>query len=389
MASGRVEELIKGKKYNVLIEAGKDPKTGKRKRIKRTVNGRKGEADDLLVAILSQLKTATYIDPERITINQWMDTWLNDYKKMNLRQTTLENYQNIINTHIKTEIGEMNLQALRPEELQKLYRAKLEGGLSTRTVRYIHTIIHGALKQATKNKLILSNPAESTTPPKLVQKKVNPMTKEQMDAFLQVLDNSTYKRTQRVAPAFKVLLGTGIRKGELLGLRWRNIDLKGGTIKIEQGIVYTKKNRVSYQDPKTNESKKEIPISDYVIEALENHQLEMTFEGNFSEDKPVFCTKDGNPISPQNFDKTYHALRKRSGIPKTISPHALRHTFATRLLEENVSLKEIQELLRHTKITTTADIYTDVSSKMKKSAVNKLNDVFKNGTKMALNTEKQ
>ncbi len=385
MPSGRIVELIKGKKYQVIVEAGRDPKTGKRKRIKRTVNGRKTEAEDLLLELTLSLRQGTYIEPKSIAVSEWLDTWLNDYKKMDLRQTTWESYADIIRLHIKPEIGAMKIQDLRPEHLQKLYKEKKESGLSSRTVRYVHSIMHAALKQAVKNQLILRNPTEATSPPKMEQREITAMTKKQMDAFLSELDNTRYKRTKRIAPAFKVLLGTGLRRGELLGLRWRNIDFQTNTITIEQGLVATKGSKKTYQEPKTDQSKNEIPMSDYVAAVLQGHWLQMTFEGHADPDMPVFCTKNGDPILPRSLNRTFEALRRRAGI-ENVNLHALRHTFATRLLEKGVQLKEIQELLRHTRLSTTADIYTDVSHTMKQDAVNKLNDdLFQNGPKMAPN----
>ena len=388
MATGRIIEEIKGKKYKIIIEAGKDPKTGHRKRIKRSVTGRKKAAEDLLLEITMSLKQGTYIEPKSTTVSEWLDTWLNDYKKMELRQTTWESYSDIARLHIKPEIGAVAVQSLRPEQLQKLYKEKLESGLSARTVRYIHQVMRSALQQAVKNQLILRSPTEATTPPKLEQRAITAMTPEQMGAFLSALDNTHYKRTRRIAPAFKILLGTGLRRGELLGLRWRNIDLDNKVIRIEQGLVMTKGKMWVYQDPKTEQSKNEIPISDYVAGVLQTHWLEMVFEGNADMDKPVFCTKKGTPIIPKNFNRTYYALRKRAGISDDVNLHALRHTFATRLLEKGVQMKEIQELLRHTKMSTTADIYTEVSQGMKRDAVNKLNDDLHLGTDRAPRPQK-
>lgn len=387
MASGRIIEVVKGKKYKIIIEAGKNPKTGERKRIVRSVDGRKKEAEDLMDEIKNSLRQGTYIEPKKTTISEWLDTWLNDYKKMDLRQTTWESYEYIARLHIKPELGAMHIQSLRPDDLQKLYRRKAESDLSTRTVRYIHTIINSAMKQAVKNQLILRNPAEATTPPKLEQKNVTAMGKGDIDNFLITLDTLTDSRLKRIAPAFKILLGTGLRRGELLGLRWRNIDSDNRKIKIEQGLVATKGVMWAYQDPKTDLSKNEIPMSEYVASVLQPHYINMALEGNAAEDKPVFCTKKGTPIIPKNFNRTYYSLRKKAGISEDINLHALRHTFATMLLECGVSLKEIQELLRHARISTTADIYTDVSTAMKKSAVDKLD--FLNGTKSAPVAEKE
>ncbi len=383
--TGRVIELVKGKKYQLIIEAGKNPKTGKRKRIKRTVNGRKKAAEDLLLEIQSSLKKGTYIEPTKITVSAWLKTWLENYK-IKLKETTRESYKYIIESHITPEIGAIELQQLTPEDLQKLYKEKKE---LPRTAFYIHQIMRNALKQAVNSRKILFNPADATEPPEWEQKTVKAMTPKQLAAFLDVLDNTNFKRTKRIAPAFKVLLGTGLRRSELLGLKWQDIDFKAGVINIDQGLVSLKGNPRAYQDPKTKRSKDEIPMSDYVATVLQNHWLQMTFEGNADPDKPVFCTKNGTPIIPRNFNRTFEALRRRAGM-EDVNLHALRHTFATLLLEKGAQLKEIQELLRHTRLSTTADIYTEVRRELKRDAVNKLNDdLFKNGTKMAPKDENQ
>lgn len=367
--TGRVIEIVKGKKYKVIIEAGKDPATGKRKRIIRRITGRKSDAIDLMSQIVTELRQGTYIEPKRITVREWLDTWLKDYKKPELRQTTYDSYKIQIDTHIVPAIGEVGIQELRPDQLQKLYNDKLAAGLSPRSVRYIHTIMHGALKQAVKNQLVLRNVSEATTLPKRVKGHARALTLAEMADFLAAA------RGERLYAAFIVLMTTGLRRGELLGLRWRNVDLAAGCLTVEENFVAVKGGG-TYQPPKTEKSRGRVPLIKPALDALKSHKERMMFEKHFDGDKPVFCTKAGTPINPRNFNRVFERLREKAGIGKDVTVHSLRHTFATRLLERGVSMKEVQELLRHEEMATTADIYSHVSEDLKQAAADRIADLF-------------
>ncbi len=367
--TGRIVELIKGKKYKVIIEAGKHPATGKRHRIVRTVAGRKSDAELLKADLLQKLDQGLYIETKRITVATWLSSWLNDYKKLDLRQTTLDSYRVQIDKHIVPAVGQLPLQALRPDHLQKLYAAKTEEGLSPRSVRYVHTVIHGALEQAVKNKLVLSNVSKATTLPRRERSKARSMTEKEQAKFLNAA------RTERLYPAFIVLMATGLRRGELLGLKWRNIDFANACLSVESSLVWVK-GKAAYHPPKTEKSKGAVPLIKPAVEALKAHRERMMFEGHMDKDAPVFCTGVGTPIHPRNFSRVFERLRDSAGISRGITVHSLRHTFATRLLERGVSLKEIQELLRHEDISTT-DIYSHVSEKLKRDAANQIADLFR------------
>ncbi|MBT9140180.1 MAG: Tyrosine recombinase XerC [Dehalococcoidia bacterium] len=374
--SGHITQEGKGK-WKITIEAGKDPATGKRKRIIRRIEGRRMDAQAIMAQIITELRQDKYIDQDNTTVGQWLNTWLHDYKKSSVRLTTWESYEMIARTYLAPAIGALALQDLRPEHLQKLYNDKQQSGLSARTVRYIHTIIHAALKQAVKNQLVFRNAAEATTLPKQEKSQVRAMTISEQADFLQVVQDT------RMAPAFIVLLATGLRRGELLGLRWRNVDLALARISVEENLVRTNSVSAYYQPPKTEKSKGQIPLNNTALDALKDHRKAMLAAGYCSPDKPVFCTKNGTPYIPRNFSRTFEKLRDKANISKDITVHTLRHTFATRLLEAGVSLKEAQELLRHENIATTADVYSHVSVEMKQAAVNKLDQNLQTGTKRA------
>jgi len=371
-----IYEIVKGKKYKIVIEAGTDPATGKRKRITRNVSGRKHDAEMVELELKQQLKQGAYIEPKRITVREWLNTWLKDYKKNALRINTYEIYEILINKHIIPALGGAAVQELRPEHIQKLYNDKIAEGLSPKSVRHLHTILRGAFRQAKKNRLVSFNITESVTLPALKKGQARALTLEEQAKFLKAAKDC------RHYAAFLLKMTTGLRRSEILGSRWRNVNLSKGYLVIQEVLVPVKGGAV-YQEPKTEKSKGKVPLIAPAIEGLKLHRERMMFEGNYSKDGPVFCTKTGKPINPRDFNRAFERIRARAGIGKEVTVHSLRHTYATRLLELGVSLKEVQELLRHAELSTTADIYAHVSEELKRAAANRLTDLFQNGTKMA------
>jgi integrase len=410
---GHVIEIIKNKRYKIVAEAGKDPKTGKRKRVVRYHNGRKSQAEHILALLIADLEREAYVDIDKITVASWMDQWLEEYKKPALRPRTYELYEYYSDHFIKPDVGQVPLQKLRPEQLQKLYNSHLDK--SSRVVHQIHQLLNGALKQAVKNRLINHNPADATTRPPLKYKEARFMTKEEQDKLLAAL--ADHPR----GAAFATMLGTGLRRGELLGLHWEDIDsaidayiqqteaekelwqleqkakktkkkdeilarmkaLHGQimklkeerTIFVKRGIVSTKERGVIAEEPKTKKSRRTVPLPKMVAEFLLWHRDKARSDGTYRKDGPVFPSKKGTYIWPRNFSRSFEELRAKLDL-KDITPHGLRHTFASRLLELREDMKVIQELLGHSKMSTTADIYAHVVEKMKRQAVSKLDDVM-------------
>ncbi|MCL4462726.1 MAG: site-specific integrase [Firmicutes bacterium] len=374
--SGHITQEGKGK-WKITVEAGKDPATGKRKRIIKRIEGRRMDAQALMAQIVTELRQGTYIEQDNMSVEQWLNTWLHDYKKSSVRLTTWESYGMVIRLYLIPAVGALLLQDLRPDHLQKLYNEKQQNGFSARTIRYIHTIIHAALKQAVKNQLVFRNASEAVTLPKQEKSQVRAMTIDEQAKFLQVIQGD------RIAAAFIILLATGLRRGELLGLRWRNVDLTLGRISVEENLVRTNTKSLQYHPPKTKKSKGQMPLNKSAIDAFKEHRKAMLAEGNCSPEKPVFCSLDGTPYTPRRFSYKFEVLRDKAKISKDITVHSTRHTFATRLLEAGVSMKEAQELLRHENIATTADIYSHVSVEMKQAAVDKLDQHLQSGTNWA------
>jgi integrase len=358
---------------------GRDPATGKLKRAFFYGKTRQGAADQLAKA-LSDLSRGSFIVPHKLTIGDWLDTWLRDYKKPSVRPVTYDSYVMIVHHHLKPALGHIMLKDLRPDQVQRFYNEKQDAGLSPRTIRYVHTVLHGALKQALKNQLITRNVSEATTLPGGRTRKMHPLTLEQVNQFLIAI------KADRLFSAIFLDLGTGMRRGEILALRWHDLDLKAGVLHVRQTLVRVKnhdatvtdrKTRLLFQEPKTDHSRRTIPIPEDVVETLKHHKARQAQEKlllgqAYEDDGLVFCQLDGRPIDPRNFTRHFERLLQQAKLPH-IRFHDGRHTFATLMLELGESPKTVQTMLGHSKIATTLDIYSHVSLDLEKRAATRLN----------------
>lgn len=383
-----------GKKLDLwecLINNGRDPATGKTKRI--PVCGKtQEECRQKVIETLASIQNQTYVEPHKTTVEQWLDTWLTEYKKDNIRPTTYSSYEYIVRVHIKPKLGKALIRELKPEQVQKFYNERKASGLSARTVRYIHVVLHEALEQAMRNNLVVRNVTEATTLPKQEKKEMRVLTREEQDKFLNTLDND------KSGIIFKLDLATGLRKGELLALRWKDINLKEGSLRVNQALYRAKvnfdkdstekKTEVIFQKPKTKKGERSIPLFKSIVSDLKAHKVaeaekfkllgwdDLKIKQHFK-DGLVFTNELGGIIEPRNLTRKFYSLVKAADIPKA-NLHSLRHSFATRLLEMGESPKVVQELLGHSSITLTLDTYSHVMPELKKSAVDKLSGLFAN-----------
>jgi integrase len=370
-------------RYMARITIGRNPDTGKLKRVSFYGKTRQEVAEQLARA-LSDLGRGTYVSPHKLTVGAWLDTWLHEYKKPSVRPVTYDSYATTIRYHLRPSLGHIALKDLRPDQVQRFYNDKRDAGLSPRTVRYLPTILHGALKQAFKNQLVTRNVSEATTLPGGRTRKMRPLSLEEVHQFL------TAVKDDRLFAAMFLELGTGVRRGELLGLRWQDLDLEAGVLHVRQTLVRVgnheaaaggRRTRLIFQEPKTEQSRRTIPIPEEIIEALRRHKARQAQErllmGEAYEDHGlVFCQANGLPIDPRNFTRAFERLLQQAGIPR-IRFHDGRHTFATLMLELGEAPKTVQTMLGHTKIDTTLDIYSHVSLDLERKASARLNAVLR------------
>lgn len=387
MASGHVEK--RGKKWQVVLDLGYDDKG---KRIRKYVQPKcesERLAKKLLIMKLAEIERGEYIDPDagKVTVATHMKQWLD--LQTHIKETTKENYEIIINSRIVPFLGSYELGKLTPlhveqfkKHLLKKGRADGKGGLSARSVEYTLTILNSALESAVDWDLILKNPARKVKKPKGEGVEVKPFSLEQTNKIFEVV------RNERMYAAFVVLLATGIRRGELLGLRRKDILWKENKIWIRQTVV-RRKNGVAFSTPKTKKSIRKITVSDNVMNVLREHlkrqnDERLEWKEAYQDHDLVFCRENGDPINPSTFTRYFlSTVMPRAGITRATlgdnekyDLHSLRHTTATLLLRRGTSLKQIQELLGHSTITTTANIYTEVASELEEAAAQKLDELL-------------
>jgi integrase len=231
-------------RYLARITIGRDPMTGKLNRVSFYGKMRQ-EVADKLNRELSDRSRGTLVAPHKLTVGEWLDTWLRDYKRPTLRPISYDSYEMFVRVHLKPDLGHIPLKDLRPDQLQRFYNNKRDDGLSPRTIRYMHTILHGALKQAMTNQLVVRNVSEATTLPGGKTKTMHPLTLEQVQQFL------TAVKDDRLFAAFFLEVGTGLRRGELLGLRWLDVDLDAGVVYVLQTLVWVRNHDATGSDRKT------------------------------------------------------------------------------------------------------------------------------------------
>jgi integrase len=369
-------------RWMASITIGRDPATGKLRRASFYSKTRQDAADKLAHA-LSDLGRGTFIAPQKLTVAQWLETWLQEYKRPKVRPLTFDNYERIMRCHLIPALGHLSLKELRPEHVQRAYNERRQAGLSSGSIRVMHAVLHGALKQAMKNQLVLRNVTEAVTAPSARTRTMRPLSLQEVRHLLSAIAD------HRLFPAILLGVSTGVRRGELLALRWQDIDLQQELIQIRQTLARVrvhgthgdgKKTQLIFQEPKTGQSRRTIPIPANIVEELQRHKARQAQDrlllGQAYEDHGlVFCSALGGPLEPVGFYRRFVRLLQQVGLPARRF-HDARHTFATLMLELGESPKTVQTMLGHTTITTTLDIYSHVSLDLEKRAVAKLNEAL-------------
>ncbi|HSL00538.1 MAG TPA: site-specific integrase, partial [Rubrobacteraceae bacterium] len=278
-----------------------------------------------------------------LTVGEFLDSWLNDSVRGSVRQRTWDRYEQLCRVHIKPALSRVKLKVLTPAHLQRLYRQKLDSGLSRRTVQYIHATLRRVLGQAVRWGLIPRNVAEAVDAPRPNRGETRPLSPEQARAFLQAAHGDRYEALYVLA------LTTGLRQGELLGLRWEDVDLDGGELQIRRTLV-TRSGEHTFGEPKTARGRRTVALVPMATDVLRSHRERQRDVGLWYPGGLVFTTSKGTPVDPQNMTcRSFRPLLKRAGLPE-IRFHDLRHTAATLMLSGGVHPKIVQEILGHAQI---------------------------------------
>lgn len=360
----------RGKSWAVVIELERDPLTGKRRQKWYSVRGTKKDAERRLAELLHQVAIGEYVEPTKLTVGEFLQRWLRDYAQGAVRWTTLDSYRWLTEKHILPALGHIPLSHLKPLDLQQFYAQKLaggrldgRGGLAPRSVQYMHGLLREALGSAVKWQLLARNPAEAVDPPRRERAEMQVLDVGDVQAFLEAARGTRYY-------ALWVLdVTTGLRRGEMLGLRWQDIDLEAGTLAVRQTLVCVRGKVLIQPRAKTQASLRVVSLPEAAVEALRTHRAQQEDERRFARDYQdndlVFCTPEGRPVDPNNLAKRYFKpLLRQAGLPD-IRIQDLRHTHATMLLGAGVNLKLVSDRLGHTTTRMTADIYSHVLPRMR------------------------
>ncbi len=360
--------------YTIVLELGRDPATGKRKQQWISVKGTKKEAEKRLSELLSQLDNGVFIKPGKTTLADYLNRWLKDYAKPNLSPRSFERYESIVRVNLIPSLGKTILNQLKPEHIQKYYSAKLESGLSPRTVRYHHVVLHIALKTAVKWGLLNRNAADAVDPPKPHSNEMKTWDEEEVSLFLETAKDSQYYAL------FHTVLFTGIRRSEVLALRWCDIDMENCQLSISRSMHQLKDRSFVFTKPKSSKSQRTIALSPSSIAVLSEHyekqKLERMMQGiDVNDDDSVFCHPDRKPLRPNTISRAWANLAKHAGV-KVIRFHDARHTHASLMLKQGIHPKVVQERLGHSSIAITLDTYSHVAPGLQESAANRFDEAI-------------
>jgi integrase len=368
--------------YSIVLNLGKDPATGKRKQQWMAVKGSRKDAEKRLSEMLHQLDTGTFMKPSAIKLGEYLEQWLRDYCKPNLSPRTTETYDYIVHTHLIPALGQIPLTELKPQHLTRFYADKLlsgrvdgKGGLSNRSVQYCHVTIHKALDIALKSGMISRNVADAVDHPKVKRHEMQTMNETDIHLFLEMARSTPYYAL------FYVAIFTGMRRSEILALRWSDVDLLLCQISVNRTIHQIHNGLVVYGAPKTDKSRRTIALTPSTCEVLiEHRETQEKFRESvglkaLTDDNLIFCTIDDKPYTPNSISHAWKNLSRRCGL-KEIHFHSARHTHASLLLKQGIHPKVVQERLGHSSIQITLDTYSHVAPGLQQAAANRFDDIL-------------
>jgi integrase len=343
-------------RYDVIVDLGPDPVTNKRRQRKKTFTTKR-EAQAGLTAWLASIDNGTAVERSRQTVAEMVEYWLDTYARPNTRPATLEGYTIAVRVHIIPALGNIPVQKLGPDMLQKFYADKLAAGCGPRTVQLCHLHISQALKQAMRLGLVSRNVADLVTPPRWTRREMTIWTLDEARRFLSVADQSHH------GPIWALALATGMRRGELLGLRWQDVDWERGTVSVRQTVTVLG-GASHIGPPKTKSARRTITVQIEVLDALKEHrraqnERRLAVGPVWQDYDLVFSTGIGTPINPGNLDRDFYRLVARAGVPR-IRIHDLRHTNVTLSLRETGDIKAVSQRVGHANVSITLGTYAHV-----------------------------
>ncbi|MBA7672620.1 putative prophage phiRv2 integrase [subsurface metagenome] len=359
--------------YSIVLNLGIDPTTGKRKQQWVSVKGTKKGAEKRLSELLNQLDNGTFMKPGKTTLGEFLERWLNEYAWPNLAPKTAEGYESITRQHLIPQLGNITLTQLKPEHIQRYYSEKLsggrcdgKGGLSPRTVRHHHVTLHKALQCAVKWRLLSRNPADTIDLPHCQRSEMRIMDEEDIHVFLEAAESTPYYAL------FHMALFTGMRRSELLALRWCDIDLLLCQAYVTRTLHHLRDGNIVYRAPKTAKGRRMIALPPSTALILGEHKekqeaTRVQLGIPLKDEDLVFSDLNGRPLLPDTVSHAWTKLAKRTGLGN-IRLHDARHSHASLMLKTGTHPKIVQERLGHSSIQITLDTYSHIAPGLQEAA---------------------
>ena len=370
---GSIRQLTP-KSWQIQIYTGKGP-DGKPRRHFETVRGRKSDAQKRVTELLASLDKGVYTPPGKLTVADLLSQWLEGRVKTRCSQRTVESYQSTAVHHLIPAMGHVQLKQLQPSIIQAYYSKACET-LSAKSVLYHHRLLKQALSYGVQQGYLGRNPADLVSPPKPRRKPMRTLTRDEVTDLLIAASGNTHY------PVIYTAVSTGLRQAELLGLRWRDMDLPSRSIYVSRSL-YKRGGECQFLEPKTAHSRRRVAMTPKLAGFLSEYKLERqrlyySVGKAMALDDLVFANHEGNPIDPGVVSHSFRRLAKRAGL-EGIRFHDLRHTFASLMLQQGAKPKVISEALGHASVAFTLDVYSHIIEGMQEEAMALLDEVLPAG----------
>jgi integrase len=341
------------------------------------VKGAKRDAERRLSELLNQLDSGTLVKPRKITVGEYLQQWLADYAGLHCSPKTIESYRQIIKSHLVPELGNIRLVDLEARHLQSLFAKKRDSGLSARTVRYLYSLMSQVLRYAVKQGILSRNVAQNSEPPKVERRELSTIRPEQIGIFLEAAKETPYYAL------FYLLLHTGLRRGEALALKWKNVDMGLASLGVQAYLSVTQSlgkvaGETYIREPKTSSGKRRVALPPSLTLVLQQHkasqqELFALLGKALTDEDYVFCREDGTPLDPSTVSHAFARVLREAGLPP-MPLHGLRHSHATLLLQAGTHPRVVMERLGHSSIRVTLDTYSHVVGGLQESAAQRFDD---------------
>lgn len=386
--SGTIRKRADGR-WEGIYSAGYDQQTGKL--IRKSIYGKnQKEVRQKLSKVTTEIDEGLYLEPAKMTLSDWMDLWYKEYT-FDKKYSTLKGYKAQINKHIRPGIGKYNLSQLNPMILQRFFNHLSEPNekgkvLSPKSIKNVYIILSGILEQAVENEMISKNPCKKVKLPKVYNKQITPLTDKQVKDFLEIISTDEIYGT-----ILRVIVFTGLRLGEAMGLTWDCVDFEKGALNINKQLqrrpqkdggsmltsVKSGKPRILKPAPFVMQLLK-IRYTEQIMQKQRSEDLWLAWSNEEEHKKAlVFTNLQGGYLIPKRVYLHFKSAAVAIGAPDA-RVHDLRHTYAVLSLQNGDDIKTVQENLGHASAAFTLDVYGHVSDRMKKESANRMEEYIRN-----------